>query len=274
MEHRYGVIRSRADLRGALFRQNRQANLATLAQVVEKFPDSQPAPFTYFTRAQILAADQNVEGINTLMREFISNYPQDDKIYFAYNSIAGNQVNSADPAGAVATWQEFVKNYPDHANAAGSMVKIAELQRAQAEQLATNYTSLNEADRAKWMEAVNASLATVEQLLAAYPQSPELANGLQALLASKRLLLGSQQIDAAQVESYFQDLSGKTSDVGARSKVLFTLAGFIAPNDKTRALEKMNEAYNAQVVYSPKDIDTYGLALLDAGRPDEALAVF
>ncbi|MFM8364174.1 MAG: tetratricopeptide repeat protein, partial [Verrucomicrobiota bacterium] len=80
--------------------------IATLAQVVEKFPDSQPAPFTYFTRAQILAADQNVEGINTLMREFISKYPQDDKIYFAYNSIAGNQVNSADAAGAIATWQE------------------------------------------------------------------------------------------------------------------------------------------------------------------------
>ncbi len=248
--------------------------IATLAQVVEKFPDSQPAPFTYFTRAQILAADQNVEGINALMREFISKYPQDDKIFFAYNSIAGNQVNSADPAGAVATWQEFVKNHPDHPNTPASMVKIADLQRVQAEQLATNYTSLNEADRAKWMEAVNASIGTVEQLLAAYPQSPDLAGGLQSLLAAKRLLLGSQQIDGAQVESYFQDLSGKTSDVGARSKVLFTLAGFIAPNDKARALEKMNEAYNAQVVYSPKDIDIYGLALLDAGKPDEALAVF
>ena len=248
--------------------------IATLAEVVEKFPDSQPAPFTYFTRAQILAADQNVEGINALMREFISKYPQDDKIYFAYNSIAGNQVNLADAAGAVATWQEFVKNYPDHPNTPGSMVKIAELQRAQAEQLATNYTSLNEADRAKWMEAVNASTATVEELLATHPQSPELAGGLQALLASKRLLLGSQQIDAAKVESYFEELAGKTSDPGARSKVLFTLAGFIAPNDKARALAKMDEAYNAQVVYSPKDIDIYGLALLEAGKSDEALAVF
>jgi TolA-binding protein len=248
--------------------------LATLAQVVEKFPESQPAPFTFFTRAQILAADQNVEGINALMREFISKYPQDDKIFFAYNSIAGNQVNIADPAGAVATWQEFVKNYPEHPNAPGSLVKIAELQRAQAERLATNYTSLNEADRAQWMEAVNASIATVEALLATYPQSPDLAGGLQALLAAKRLLLGSQQMDAAQVESYFQDLSGKTTDPGARSKVLFTLAGFLAPNDKARALEKMNEAYNAQVVYSPQDIDIYGLALLDAGKSDESLAVF
>lgn len=252
----------------------KEEGIATLAQVVEKFPDSQPAPFTFFTRAQILAADQNVEGINALMREFISKYPQDDKVYFAYNSIAGNMVNSADPAGAVASWQEFVKNYPDHPNAPGAMVKIAELQRAQAEQLATNFTSLNEADRAKWMESVNASIATVEQLLASYPQSPDLAGGLQALLAAKRLLLGSQQLDGPKVESYFEELSAKTSDPGARSKVLFTLAGFIAPNDKARALEKMNEAYNAQVVYSPKDIDTYGLALLDAGKPDEALAVF
>jgi TolA-binding protein len=248
--------------------------LATLAQVVEKFPESQPAPFTFFTRAQVLAADQNIEGINALMREFIAKYPQDDKIYFAYNSIAGNQVNSADPAGAVATWQEFVKNHAQHANAPGALAKIAELQRLQAEQLATNYTSLNEADRAKWMEAVNASTATAEELLASYPQSPDLAGGLQALLAAQRLLLGSQQTDDAKVEAYFQQLSAKTEDTGARSKILFTLAGFIAQKDKPRALEIMSEAYNAQVVYSPKDIDIYGLALLEAGKSDEALAVF
>ncbi|MBU3666513.1 MAG: tetratricopeptide repeat protein, partial [Chthoniobacterales bacterium] len=248
--------------------------IATLAEVVEKFPDSQPAPFTFFARAQVLAADQNAAGINELMRAFIEKYPKDDKIFFAFNSIAQNQTNAADLPGAVATWQEFTKNYPDHPNTPASIVKTAELQRAQAEKLATNYTSLNEADRATWMEAVNGSIATLEQMLAAYPQSPDVAGGLQALLAAQRLLLGSQQTDETQVESYFQQLADKTSDTGARSKILFTLAGFIAQKDKDRALAKMNEAYNAQVVYSPKDIDIYGLALIDAGKNDEAIAVF
>ena len=40
------------------------------------------------------------------------------------------------------------------------------------------------------------------------------------------------------------------------------------------AIAKMGEAYNASVVYSPKDLDIYGLALIESGKVDEAQAVF
>ena len=250
------------------------AGVAMLAKVAEQFPDSPPAPFTYFSRSQVFAAAQNVAEVNKLMREFIEKYPKDDKIYFAYNSIGQNSSSAGNVDLAIATWREFVERYPDHAKAPSALVTVSELQRATAERLATNYTSLNEADRVKWKEAVDGSSTTIEGLLAKYPQSADVSPALQSLLASQRMLIRSGLKDDAAVEAAFQAQADQAADPAARSKILFALAGFIAEKDKPRALVKMTEAYNAQVVYGPKDLDVYGLALVDSGKVDEAQAVF
>lgn len=248
--------------------------LATLAKVADEFPDSQPAPFSFFARAQVYGADSNAEKINEVMRAFIEKYPQDDKVFFAYSSIAQNASNSGALGEAAAVWAEFAEKYPDHPNAPSSIVKVADLQRGQAEQLATNPTSLPPEDREKWNAAIEASDTTVASLLEKYPQSIDLAAGLQSFLANRRLLVSAGIKQPADVEADFSALAQKTTDESARSKILFTLAAHISETDKPRALAKMSEAYNPQVVYSPKDIDIYGLALVDGGKPDEALAVF
>jgi TolA-binding protein len=248
--------------------------VATLAKVAEQFPDSPPAPFTYFSRAQVFATTQKVDEINKLMREFIEKYPKDDKIYFAYNSIGQNSSSAGNIDQALATWREFVERYPEHPKAPSALVTISELLRASAERLATNYTSLNEADRVKWKDAVDGSSTTIETLLAKYPQSSDVSSALQSFLSSQRMLIRSGLKDDAAVEAAFQTQADQATDPGARSKILFVLAGFIAEKDKPRALAKMSEAYNAQVVYGPKDLDVYGLALVDSGKLDEAQAVF
>ncbi|MEI8294483.1 MAG: tetratricopeptide repeat protein [bacterium] len=252
----------------------KEAGVATLAKVAEQFPDSPPAPFTYFSRAQVFTASQNVAEVNKLMREFIEKYPKDDKIYFAYNSLGQNASVAGNVDLAISTWREFVERYPQHAKAPSALVTISELQRSIAERLATNYTSLNETDRVKWKDAVDASSTTIEDLLAKYPQSADLSPALQSLLASQRLLIRSGLKNDTSVETLLQAQADQATDAGARSKVLFALAGFIAEKDKPRALAKMTEAYNAQVVYGPKDLDVFGLALVDSGKLDEAQAVF
>ena len=252
----------------------KDAGVATLAQVVEKFPDSSPAPYTYFSRAQVFAAAQKPDEVMKLMREFIEKYPKDDKIFFAYSSIAQNSIAGGKPDEAMAAYSELVEKYPENPNASGSLVKIADLQRAQADRLATNYSSLKPEDREKWKTAIDASIASLEKLIANYPQSADIVAGLQSLLTSQRALLRSSLKTDADVETYFQEVAGKTSDPAAKSKILFALAGFISEKDKPRALTKMNEAYNASVVYSPKDLDIYGLALAESGKVDEAQAVF
>ncbi len=252
----------------------KDAGLATLAEVAERFPDSPPAPFTFFARAQVHAAAQNVEAINTLMRDFIAKYPTDDKVYFAFNSIAQNQTNAQDIDGAIATWSEFASKYPQNPNSAGAYVKIAELNRTAAERLATNYTSLNEADRAQWKSRLDASMAALQTLLDQYPQSPDVVPGLQSLLANERLLVRSGLKDNAAVESSLQGLADKSTDSAAKSKILFAQAAFIADTDKPRALSKMAEAFDTTVVYSPKDLEIYGLALVEGRETDKALVVF
>ena len=68
--------------------------------------------------------------------------------------------------------------------------------------------------------------------------------------------------------------AAKAPTPAAKSKVLFTLASLISETDQPRALAKMNEIYSAEIVYSPKDLDIYGLALIDDKKLDEATAVF
>ncbi len=248
--------------------------IASLALLAEKFPDSKPAPYTYFMRAQLFAADQKVDEVVSLMRQFIEKYPQDDKIYFAYDSIAQSSANFGKPDEAIASYQQFVERYPDNPKAAEAMLKTADLQRGNAERLAMNYASLEAAEQTRWKDFVLQGISTLESLIAKYPDFPDLPAALQSLLTSQRLLLRAELRQPADVEKYFQELADKAPSPAAKSKILFTLASYVAETDRPRALAKMNEAYNPELVYSARDMDVYGLALVDDKKLDQAAAVF
>ena len=262
-------------LGGAQIKLGKQADgAATLAALAEKFPDSQAAPYTYFMRAQIAGGAQKPDEVVALMRRFVEKYPADDKVPFAYDSIAQTAMKAGKPDEAIASYSEFVQRYPESPQAGGVLVKVAEIQRGNAERLAVNYTSLSPDDQTKWKAAVDASVSTAEEMLAKYPASPDLAQGLQALLAAQRLLIRAELKTDAKVEEYLQSLADKTADAGAKSKTLFTMASFISEKDKPRALARMNDAYDPAVVYSPKDLDVFGLALVGDKQYEKAEAVF
>ncbi len=246
--------------------------IATLAQIAEKFPQSKPAPFTYFQRAQLAGATQNSDEVVRLMREFTEKYPEDDKIFFAFDSIGQTETNRGNVAAAVAAYTDFVAKFGTSPKAPDAMLKITDLQRTAAERLG-RYGALNSEEQAKWKEAMTASIAAGEKMVATYPDSPQLSLGLRSLLAAKKLEADAGLIDAPGVEKYFADLAEK-SPAGAKSKVLFARAAFISNTDKPRALDEMNKAYDASLVYAPADLDLYGLALIENKKTDEAAAVF
>ena len=93
------------------------------------------------------------------------------------------------------------------------------------------------------------------------------------MLAAKQAEATAGLLDAVGVEKYFEDLAASAPD-GAKSKILFARAAFISEKDPARALEEMNKAYDASLVYAPSDLDLYGLALLKSGQADQAKAVF
>jgi TolA-binding protein len=251
----------------------KEEGIATLASVAEQYPDSQPAPFTYFMRAQLRASEGKSDDVIALMNQFIEKYPKNDKVYFAYESIAQTSINAGKPDAGLATYRDFVEKYPESPQAAEAMFKIAELQRARAEALG-RYSALNEQERSQWKTLLEASIAASEETIKKYPDSAALALTLQTLLQCQRMLLNAELKQPLDIEQYLQSLADSAPSQNAKSKVLFTLANYVAEQDKARALTIMAEAYKPEIIYSPQNLDSYGLALIGQKRFEEAAAVF
>ena len=247
--------------------------IATLASVADQYPESQPAPFTYFMRAQLRASEGKPDDVVALMKQFIEKYPKDDKVYFAYESIAQTAINAGRTEAGLATYREFVEKFPDSPQAGDALFKIAELQRAKADSLG-RYSALGEQERSQWKTLLDGSIATSEEAIKKYPESASLALTLRTLLQSQRMLLSAELKKAPEVESYFQSLADSTTSPNAKSKILFALASYVSEQDATRALEIMTEAYRTEIVYSPRDMDSYGLALIKENKFSEGAAVF
>jgi TolA-binding protein len=88
------------------------------------------------------------------------------------------------------------------------------------------------------------------------------------------MLLNAQLKQPSEIEQYFESLANSAPSQNAQSKILFTLANYVAEQDRARALSIMLQAYKPAVVYSPQDMDFYGLALIAEKKFAEAEAVF
>ncbi len=248
------------------------SGVATLTEIAENFPDSRPAPFTYFQRAQIASAEGKKDEMLTLMRDFIAAYPEDDKLFFAYDSIANTALTDGEPAKAVEAYQEFATKNADNPRAPEALLKIAGLQRAAAERLG-RFAAMPAADQATYRAQIEASIATGENLVQKFPDSPQVATALANLLAAQRLLVAAEIKQPADIESYFRQLA-ENSPPAVGSKALFTLASYLAENDPALALETMDNAYDPALTYSATDLDVYGLALIESGEIEAAAAIY
>lgn len=259
---------------GALLAMNQKdEGMAVLAEVAEKYPASQPAPFTFFMRAQHSGSKGEADEVIRLMKEFIEKYPQDDKIFVAYESIAQTHVNTGKPEEAIATYREFAGAYSSSPEAATALQKAADLQRLAAERLG-RYPALNEKEKETWKTNLDASISTAEEVITAYPESPQVALALRTLLQNQRLLLGANIKDPNEVVAYFEGLAEGAANTATKSKILFALADYVAESDSEKALQIMQDAYDPAIVYAPEDLDSFGLALLGQEKIEEASAVF
>jgi TolA-binding protein len=251
----------------------KEEGIASLTTLAKEYPDSQPAPYTYFMIAQIRGQEGKTDELMTLMKAFVEKYPQDEKVYPAYEFMANSAIATANAPAALAAYREFLTKYPESPQAGEALYKIADLQRQAAEGLG-RYSALNEQERSQWKTNIDGSIAADEEMIKKYPDSQSLALGLQTLLATQRLLIGAELKKQADVEAYFKALADGTSSPLAKSKILFALAAYVGEQDKPRALQIMSDAYKPDIVYSPQDYDAYGIALIEQKKLDEAAAVF
>jgi len=248
--------------------------IETLDKLAEEHPDSQPASFSYFIRAQLYASDAEPEQVKLLMEEFIEKYPEDDKIWFAYDSLGQAATNTGTPDEAAELYEQFAEKYPQNERAPEALLKAANAQRSLALQMARNVAALPKDEQEQWEDYMRKSIADLEKITKDYPSSNEVAPALQGILESMRLLLAGELIDYEGIITYFEEAAENASTPNVRSQSLFTLAGFISEQDQEEALAVMDRAFDPSVRYAADNLDTYGIALVEADRLDDAEQVF
>jgi TolA-binding protein len=248
--------------------------LATFSEITQKYPKSEAAIYVYFQRAAIYAADQKTDEMVATMKEFIEKYPQSDKIYFAYDTIGGSQINASKIQDAIATYSAFLEKQPQSAQVPDGLLKVSTLWLEYAKRQGL-YIALNEQQRAEWSKGISGSMESAAKLVENYPDDKSVALALQNELEAQKLLLGAKLKTDAELEKFFLDQAQKfDSKPAAKSKTLFALAAYISEKDKARALDEMNKAFDAKLVYAPADIDLYGSLLIENGKLDEAQKLF
>ena len=247
--------------------------LATLLNVAAKFPDSPEATNASFAQANLYLADRKYDDMTRVLTDFVDKHPESEQAAAACEQIAAVQAQEKQNAAAADTYEKFLSRQPDSPDAPEVLGKLAGLWQRTAREMG-NYVVLGAPQRETWTAAVNKSIAASERQLQRYPEAPATALGLQNLAECQRLLIGARVKTPAQVTEYFQGLADRYKDKpAARSRILFRLASITAAQDPAKALADMQAAYDANVVYSPADLDLYTQGLLKSD-PAAAAAVF
>ena len=246
--------------------------LETYKQVPEKYPEDEVAPFSYFMRAKIMIDAKRNDEVITMMRDFIKKFSENPQIYQAYDFIAQIQAGQQDPEAAIATYEEFAKDRPTDPNAAQALLKAASTWKESATKIG-NYVTLNDEQKAAWGKDLDKSQDAAERLIRGFPQSQQVALTLNLLLDIFKLRQSAKLLTDADIEKYFQSLADEFRDKPAtRSKITFTVAGYLAERDRSKATAIMDKVYDKTQKYAPEDLDLYIDSLISQKKLPEARA--
>ena len=257
------------------------------AKLAEKWPDSEPAPGSYFQRFDIFSERKNYAKCMELMDGFIKSYPTHENVYFAFNNQAEMLFTKPGPEGkspnmlqntreGAAKLMEFV-NFELEKNPAAkrgdqSLVKIAAKWSAQIPQ--KNFLIMNSDEKLVWQEAVDNATKAVEMILEKYADQPSEMNkvgeGLEKLVTVQKARTAADPSNAAKVGDYFKELATKyNGKPSVRSNVLFALGAVLWDKNRSEAMRAMADGYKADVKFTTDDMDRYMEGLLTDKKFDK-----
>ena len=261
--------------------------VTAFAKLVEKWPESESAADTFFRRFDIYQERKDYAKCAELMEGLIKAYPNNDKIYYAFNNLAeilftrsgpdGKSVNALqntrDGSKKLMEFVDFeLEKNPEAKRGDQSLVKIAAKWTAQIPQ--KNFVIMNADEKLVWQEAVDNATKAVEKILEKYADQPAELNrvgeGLEKLVTVQRARTAADPANAAKVEGYFKDLAAKyDSKPAVRSNVLFALGAALWEKTRPQAMRAMNDAYKADVKFTADDLDRYMEGLLAEKKYDK-----
>ena len=292
-------------LLGTAFDRTNQKDKAIEAwrAVMEKHPESEPAPGAYFKVFDFLNEKKDYPAAMKLMEEFVAKYPKHENVYFAYNNVAeflfsgttggGTQAGVPTIANVEAGTKKLLE-YVDYETSSGSgnkrgdgaLTKVATRWLKEIAKLPP-YLTLNETQRGTWKMGVDGVIGAVERMLKDYPESERASEALEMLVTAQNQRRKAQQADSAQVEAYFKQLLEQHgSSPLLKARIQMALAAFLSDTDEKRAFAVTDEAFKSvgapvtakvagsneeRVVptFTPSDYDRYLAGLFDAKRTDD-----
>ena len=251
-----------------------EAALTTFKKLSTEYPKSTPAPFAYFERAKILSDEKKYDECLAVMKDFIKTYPNSTSLYQAYDFMAQILTSQSKGMDAIATYDEFVAKRPKDPSTPEALLMLAALWKGYTDSQLP-YLVLDETKRAEWRKGVEKSTAAAERILAEFPESQQVASGLNTLMDVQRAQEQVKLKTEVEIEKYFKDLANKfASKPGTRAKILFTLAAYTYDKNKAKAIEQMSAAYKPDLKFAPEDLDLYGQALIESKKIDEAIKIY
>jgi len=246
----------------------------TLKDIIAKYPKSDLAPQAYFQEASVLARDSKTDEMISLLQQFLKDYPDNKDVFYAYDTIGQTQAEKGKVDDAIATYSDMIQQHPDNPMAPMAIYREAEILHHAAETMG-RYAVLAPDARAAWEKDLRASIDAGTSVVEKYPDSAQVGVALKTILTDHELLVAAQKETADDVEAFFHGLTQKFgSNDSAKSRILFTLAGFTFQKDPVMGVAQMGVAYNPAYVFAPGDLDLYGAALIDQGKADEAYKVY
>ncbi|MGF1657329.1 MAG: tetratricopeptide repeat protein [Verrucomicrobiales bacterium] len=246
--------------------------------VFKRFPtlygDSPLTPFTYFQIASIYASQQQNEEMVEPLQTFVDTYPEHPQLFLGYDSLGTTLFQLGRLEEAVAAYEGFAEVRPTDAETPAALMKAMEYLQIQAESLG-RYMALNEEERAVWTSSTEHSERLGERIVREFGESPQTPAALQGLLAIQSNKVQAELIPREGIAEYFRALAESVAETpSTQSKVLFTLAAYLAPSQREEALAIMSSAYNPELIFSPPDLELYGLLLIEEDNLDDARGIF
>ena len=247
--------------------------LAVFKKIGDEYPQSEVAIPQFFERAKVLQEEGKLAEADAVMRDFLKQFPDAGQVYSAFDYIAQISIAQKKPQEAIKVYEEFIANYGSDVAAAKAHVAIANLWKKEAEGIGP-YLAISAADQKRWNEGMDSAIKNAESAIRKFPEGDAVSPALQVLLGIQQLRQVINLIKPDDVKAYFIKLATEFEGKSTKSKILFAVAGFVAPKDPKSAFDMMKGSYADKLVYAPEDLDLFGNLLIEYKQPDEAQKVF
>ena len=267
--------------------------------VYEKYPESEPAPGSFFKIFDIYKDRKDYANCKKLMDEFVQKYPKHENVYYAFNNISeflfsgvlnpktgpdgkplpgGGQPTIADIEEGSKKLNEYVdyelSNNLEKKRGDGSLLKIADKWLERLSKLPPRVVQ-NPEQKQVWQRSVEGITVAVEKMIKSYPNGEKVSDGLERLVTAQRELLKAQEIDVAKGEAYFRKLVSDASTPELKAKLLFALGAFVQDADPKKAAAARADGFAAAgstggtPVFSASDWDRRLADLFEQKKLDE-----